>query len=244
MDPKAYLEMADIEDRHWWFVGRRAVLRVLLRAFRLAPEARVLEVGSGTGGNLQMLSEFGKVQAIEMDPTAREISIRKTNGHVEVRYGHCPDEIGFAGDHFNLICMFDVLEHVDEDVQTLSALRQLLASDGRLLVTVPAFSWLWSSHDEFLHHKRRYSAKHFERTAAAAGLKLERLSYFNTLLFPIGVLARLHDRLLRRSVSTGSQMPGAFANLMLGKIFSAESRVLKNFNLPFGMSLLAVLRAD
>jgi SAM-dependent methyltransferase len=244
MDPKAYLEMAEIEDQHWWFVGRRAVLRVLVRGFGLSPEARVLEVGSGTGGNLQMLTEFGKVKAIEMDPTAREISIRKTNGHVEVRHGHCPEDIGFPDDHFNLICMFDVLEHVDEDVQTLSALRPLLTSDGRLLVTVPAFSWLWSNHDDFLHHKRRYSAKHLERTAAAAGLKLERLSYFNTLLFPIGVLARWHDRMLGRSVSTGSQMPGAFANFMLRKIFSAESVMLKNFNLPFGMSLLAVLRAD
>lgn len=236
--------MADIEDRHWWFVGRRAVLRRLIGGLELAPEAQVLEVGSGTGGNLQMLAEFGKVKAIEMDPTAREMSIRKTNGEVDVRHGRCPDDIGFDDHSFHLICMFDVLEHVDEDVETLSALRGLLSSNGRLLVTVPAFSWLWSSHDDFLHHKRRYSADHFKRIAANAGLRLERLSYFNTLLFPLGVLARFQDRLLRRSVSTGSQMPGTFMNVMLRKIFSVEGLMLKNFNLPFGMSLLAVLRAD
>jgi SAM-dependent methyltransferase len=244
MDPKAYREMADIEDRHWWFVGRRAVLKSFIEAFDLTSESRVLEVGSGTGGNLQMLSEFGKVMAIEMDPTAREMSIRKTNGEVEVRHGRCPDNIGFEDHSFQLICMFDVLEHVDEDEQTLSALRRLLSSNGRLLVTVPAFSWLWSSHDEFLHHKRRYSADHFKRIAANAGLRLERLSYFNTLLFPLGMLARWQDRVLRRSVSTGSQMPGTFMNVMLRKIFSVEGLMLKKFNLPFGMSLLAVLRAD
>jgi SAM-dependent methyltransferase len=244
MEPEAYLDMAESEDRHWWFVARRSVLKSLIHAFELPAEASILEVGSGTGGNLRMLAEFGTVKAMEMDAAAREIAIRKTQGSVDVRHGRCPDEIAFADQRFNLICMFDVLEHVEEDVQTLSALRTSLADDGRMLITVPAFPWLWSVHDDFLHHKRRYSARHLARSVAAAGLRVERLSYFNTLLFPLGVLGRLQDRLLRRKTASGIATPTPLVNFLLRHLFSAERLILKKLNLPFGMSLLAVLRAQ
>ena len=242
MDPKAYLEMADTEDRHWWFVGRRAVLKDFIDAFELPARASILEVGSGTGGNLDMLREFGEVKAMELDPTAREIAIRKTQGQVEVRPGRCPDDIAYQDHRFNLICMFDVLEHVDEDVATLTALRRSLADGGRLLLTVPAFSWLWSTHDEFLHHKRRYTARELKDKCAAAGLKLVRVSYFNTLLFPLGVLARLKDRLVRSKVASGAGSPAKPVNFLLRVIFSMEGAILRRMNLPFGMSLVAVLQ--
>lgn len=243
MDPKAYLEMADTEERHWWFMGRRAILKSVIGTFGLPPEASILEVGSGTGGNLEMLAEFGAVKAMEMDPAARAIALRKTSGRFDVQYGRCPDEIAFVDHRFNLICMFDVLEHIDADVQTLAALKGSLARDGRMLITVPAFQWLWSVHDEFLHHKRRYSAAQLAKTITAAGLRLERLSYFNTLLFPLAVAARLQDRILRRRGASGVAMPGAYVNSMLHRVFGAEHLLLKKMNLPFGVSLLAVLRA-
>lgn len=243
MDPRAYLEMAETEDRHWWFAGRRAVIREFIGAFQLPPRASILEVGSGTGGNLHMLGEFGEVKAMELDPIAREMAIRKTEGRVEVRAGRCPDDIPFQ-ECFNLICMFDVLEHVEQDVETLAALRRSLAGSGRLLLTVPAFQWLWSTHDEFLHHKRRYTARELESKAAAAGLRLERVSYFNTLLFPLGVLARVRDRLARSKTATGTGMPAPLVNSVLRGVFSMESALLRRINLPFGMSLVAVLRPE
>jgi SAM-dependent methyltransferase len=241
MDPKAYLEMADTEDRHWWFTGRRAVLTHFLNAFELPPEARILEVGSGTGGNLGMLRKFGEVKAMELDPKARELAIQKTQGQVEVRAGRCPDDIPFA-ECFDLICMFDVLEHIDEDVATLAALRRSLAKGGRMLITVPAFSWLWSTHDEFLHHKRRYTAAELKDKCAAAGLQPVRMSYFNTLLFPLGLLARAKDRLVRSKAASGVGVPAPPVNFLFRHIFSMESAILKRANLPFGMSLLAILK--
>lgn len=242
MSPDAYLEMADTEARHWWFSGRRAILAHLISTFDLPPNARILEIGSGTGGNLQMLSSFGQVSALEMDATARSIASEKTGGRFDIRPGFCPTDIPFAGEKFDLICLFDVLEHIDEDVETLIALKGLLAEGGRVLVTVPAYRWLWSAHDDFLHHKRRYSATEFRQKIVASGLQPVKISYFNTILFPLAALVRLKDRLLSNTSASGSSIPPAPINQLFTILFSGERTLVAKTNLPFGVSLLGVLR--
>ncbi len=244
MSPEAYLEMADTEARHWWFTGRREILSRLISALNLPANARLLEVGSGTGGNLAMLSAFGDVSAIEMDATARSICSKKTSGRFDVRAGFCPNDIPFSDQKFDLICMFDVLEHIDEDVATLVALKGLLATGGQILVTVPAYRWLWSAHDEFLHHKRRYSKAEFRQKVAAAGFHLDRISYFNTILFPIAALVRLKDKLLRNATPTGGSVPVGLLNRVLANLFASERWWLTKTNLPFGVSLIGVLRLE
>jgi SAM-dependent methyltransferase len=244
LSPEAYLEMAETESRHWWFAGRRKILSHLIAELRLPTNARLLEVGSGTGGNLQMLSAFGHVSAMEMDATARSICSQKTGGRFDVRPGFCPNNIPFAGEKFDLICMFDVLEHIDEDVATLAALKELLADGGQILVTVPAYHWLWSAHDEFLHHKRRYSSAEFRQKIAAADYRLTRISYFNTMLFPIAALVRLKDRLLGNTTPTGGSTPLWPLNQVLTMLFSSERFFLTRVNLPFGVSLLGVLSLE
>lgn len=235
--------MADTESRHWWFAGRRAVLASVIGSLGLPADARILEIGSGTGGNLSMLSSFGKVSALEMDATARSIASKKTGGRFDIRAGRCPTDIPFADEKFDLICLFDVLEHIEEDMETLVAAKSLLAKGGRVLVTVPAYRWLWSAHDQHLHHKRRYSLSELRRKSAAAGLQPAKLSYFNTLLFPLAAMARLKDRLLGNSSASGTRIPPAPINRLFCALFSAERYLLGRFNLPFGVSLLAVLRA-
>lgn len=243
MNPDAYLEMADTEARHWWFSGRRAILAHLIATFDLPTHARILEIGSGTGGNLQMLSSFGQVSALEMDATARSIASEKTGGRFDIRPGFCPTDIPFAGEKFDLICLFDVLEHIDKDVETFIAVKGLLAEGGRVLVTVPAYRWLWSTHDDFLHHKRRYSATELREKVAASGLQVVKISYFNTILFPLAAIVRLKDRLLGNSSASGSSVPRAPINQLFKSLFSGERFLLAKMNLPFGVSLLGVLRA-
>jgi SAM-dependent methyltransferase len=243
LNPDAYLEMAQTESSHWWFVARRSILAALIARLRLPAGARILEVGSGTGGNLEMLATFGEVSALEMDASARAIAALKTGARFDIRAGSCPSEIPFEGAQFDLICMFDVLEHIDADQATLVALKRLLAPGGRLLLTVPAYQWLWSAHDAFLHHKRRYALRELRAKLAAAGLQAIRISYFNSLLLPLVIAVRLRDRLLRRTEANGAAVPAPALNALLRLVFGSERYLLRAVNLPFGLSLFALTRA-
>lgn len=244
MNPAAYLEMAETESRHWWFTARRDILARMIGLLDLPKSANILEVGCGTGGNLDMLAKFGKVSALEMDDTARDIALKKTGNRYDIRSGYCPDVIPFKDQRFDLICMFDVLEHIEQDADTLKALKQLLEKNGRILLTVPAYQWLYGAHDEFLHHKRRYSANQLRSTIAAAGLRSVKMSFFNTILFPLAAIVRLKDKLVGNTTATGTSVPPALLNIVFRKIFGSERFLLEYFNLPFGVSLLCVLEAS
>jgi len=244
MSPDAYLEMAEIEASHWWFRGRRAILSRLIERMKLGPGARILEIGAGTGGNLDMLAAFGSVSAMEMDDAARSIATAKTNGRFDIRAGSFPGAVPFTRERFDLICLFDVLEHIDADVETLRGVSALLADGGSVIVTVPAYAWLWSAHDDFLHHKRRYSAQALQQTALAAGYRVHLLSYFNTLLFVAAAFARLKDRWLRKSPAPAADVPPKPLNDVLGTIFGMERFLVPRVKLPFGVSLVCVLRTE
>lgn len=241
MNPEAYEVMARTEDRHWWFAGRRRILASVIETLEPGPAAQILEIGAGTGGNLGMLRHFGEVDAVELDDYARAKALEKTG--VPVRKGHLPDGLPFDGAGFDLVCLFDVLEHVEDDVAALQALREQLKPGGRIVLTVPAHPWLWSGHDVKLHHYRRYTAEALRQCCETAGCRVERMSYFNLLLFPLAVAARLADRLLPRKKSLGEEPPAEPINRAFLTLFASEARWLRRFDLPYGVSLLAVLAA-
>lgn len=242
MSPDAYVEMAETEERHWWFCARRQILTRMLEQLALPKDARILEIGSGTGGNLAMLQRFGQVSALEMNDTARALAQQKMGPNCDIRAGHCPDAMPFDGERFDLICLFDVLEHIPDDAGTLAALSGLLKPGGRVVLTVPAYRWLWGAHDEYLHHQRRYSAAEFKQKLRQAGLVIEKFSYFNTLLFPLAALVRLKERLSGSQQASGGQIPSALINASLKQVFALERFLVPRMNLPFGVSLLAVVR--
>lgn len=243
MSPDAYTEMAKTESSHWWFRGRRAISSSILDTLHLKKGTKILEVGCGTGGNLQMLSNYGVVSAFEMDEVAHKIALQKTGGCYEIRVGHCPNQIPYKNEKFDLICMFDVLEHIQDDLLTLIKLKDLLKPEGKILITVPAYQFLYGPHDVFLHHKRRYTATHLVELIGAAGLESVRVSYFNTILFPLALIFRIKDKLLKSKSVSGKDIPIKSINEVLKYLFSLEKYPLKSFNLPFGVSLLCVLRA-
>jgi SAM-dependent methyltransferase len=243
MEASAYHDMAAVEERHWWFEGRRRVVTDCIARLGLKTDAHILELGSGTGGNLSMLSGFGTVTAIEMNEDARAISSARHAG-VDVRAGTIPHDLPLGARKFDLVCMFDVLEHIEDDAAALLAARAYLAPGGALLITVPAYQALFGPHDEELHHKRRYERAELQERLIAAGLRIEKLSFINTGLLPLAWAVRMLDKALHRPGATGSSVPPAPLNALFTGIFGAEAWVLPHMNLPFGLSLLALARAD
>jgi SAM-dependent methyltransferase len=240
MDPRYAAVHAEEDRAHWWFVGRRAVLLAEM-ARRLPPgELRVVEIGCGSGGMLEALGRFGTPRGVESDPVLRE---RARERGLDVRPGALPDKLPLEAGAWDAVCLFDVLEHVDDEGGSLRACRRLLARRGRFFVTVPAYAWLWSRHDELLGHRRRYTAGSLCRAAAAAGFTVERLTYFNTLLAPPIMTVRLARAILRRP-SHDLRRPSPLVNRMLAACFGAETKLLRWTPLPFGISILLVARAD
>ena len=243
MQPSAYLDMAAVEARHWWFEGRRRVLAGCIIRLGLGPDARILELGSGTGGNLPLLQRFGAVTAVEMNEAARDIALARHKG-ADVRAGMLPHDLPLGEQKFDLVCMFDVLEHIEDDAAALLAARAHLAPGGAMLITVPAYKALFGPHDEELHHKRRYERDELKAALLAAGFRIEKLSFINSALLPLAWALRMLDKALRRPHPTGTALPPAPLNTIFAGIFGAEGLVLPHMDLPFGLSLLALARAD
>ncbi len=236
MEAEVYHKMASFEDRHWWFVGRRKICDRLLAKLSLPADARIMEAGCGTGGNLKMLSRYGDVVGMELDETAITFATARNVGHVT--YGCLPGNIPLDKRSFDLIVLFDVLEHIEEDKVTLEALREYLKPSGRLLITVPAYHYLWSRHDEIHHHKRRYDKRKLFSIVSTAGYNVEYISYYNIFLLPLMAFVRLLQRLTGISLSNELEMPSTIVNKILGNIFASERFIIGRLSLPFGGSII------
>jgi SAM-dependent methyltransferase len=231
--------MADVQDYHWWFVARRRVLEAAINGLALPIQPKVLEIGCGTGGNLAMLSAFGQLHAIEYDDGAR--SIAESLGVCQVLAGGLPESIPFDDGMFDLVCMLDVLEHIEHDGEALRRASRLLKPSGYLLLTVPAYAWLWSEHDEAHHHYRRYTTEIIRCWARIVGLNVYRMGYFNSLLFPLISGVRLMRKMTGRMSGSDTDLPAPTINRMLGILFALERHVVPYTLFPFGTSVMAVL---
>lgn len=240
MEPQLYLQFSALEDEHWWFVARRIILNRAISKLALPEDAEILEAGCGTGGNLPMLRRHGRVYAMELNEVAR--SLASDRGLAKIQPGRLPDDIPFASRSFDLIVLLDVLEHLDEDVASLRALRSRLKPDGWLLVTVPAYAFLWSQHDVANHHKRRYVMRGLRRVVKRAGYDVRYVSYFNTVLFPLVAGIRLLQNWFGGGKGEDLTMPSKLVNRVLTALFASERFLIGRFSLPFGVSLLLLAK--
>lgn len=239
MERAVFERMAEQDAVHWWYVARRDILHDLIeREVRLPANARILEIGCGTGHNFAMLRGFGRVDAIEVDGEARALASRRLG--YAVGNAPLPELPGIADGAYHLVALLDVLEHVDEDEAALASIAGKLAPGGRILVTVPAYKWMWSAHDVAHHHKRRYAKRELMGVAEAAGLKVERIGYFNSLLFPLAAAVRLAGRITGKSESD-DKLPPRPLNALFRTIFGLERHLVGRVPLPAGVSLFALL---
>ena len=236
MDPAIYQRMASVEDKHWWFAARRSIVNATLSRLPLPDHADILEVGCGSGGNLAMLANFGNVYAVEPEPEALAMAEKKKIA--PVMPGTLPHNIPYDEKQFDLIVLLDVLEHVRDDRQALAALFERLKPGGWLLLTVPAFDWMWSQHDETHHHHSRYAKQQLRKLVNNTGLRIHKASYFNFWLFPLIAMVRLWQRNRHQDGNDGLTMPAPWLNRLLFSIFANERRLLRFATLPFGVSLI------
>ncbi len=241
MERVVYDRMAELDATHWWYRARREVLAALIaRKVPLPASARILEIGCGTGHNLAMLGRFGTVDALEMDGAARAVASKRLGRRVED--ARLPELPGVPERHYELVALLDVLEHVEDDRAALRSIARRLKPGGRILLTVPAFQWMWSAHDVVNHHHRRYSRAGLRKVAADAGLRVEHLSWFNSLLFPLAAAARLAGRVTGKQESDDT-LPPAPINRLFETVFALERHAIGRLPFPPGVSIAAVLSA-
>jgi SAM-dependent methyltransferase len=240
MERKVYEQMAQLDSRHWWFTARRRILDgVIERVIQPPSNARILEIGAGTGHNLPMLSRFGQVEASELDPVARQLASERLGRPVVE--AALPDLSMFPEASYDLVALLDVLEHVTEDQASLHAILDRLKPGGALLLTVPINPWMWTAHDVAHHHHRRYRKHEIRKLAVDSGFEIELLSPFNSLLFPPIAAVRLAGKLTGKDDSDDA-MPSPLVNKVLDTIFGLERGLIGRVPMPFGVSLVAVLR--
>lgn len=242
MDRLLYRDHQQQEESHWWFVGRRRVVAMLLKTLRLNSSRRLLDVGSGAGGMLELLLTYGQVTSLEGDAECAE--------HIRERYGervtvlpHFFESLDPTKQTFDVVSMFDVLEHIEDDVAALKKIHALLVPGGWYIATVPACPFLWSSHDDLNKHYRRYMKRELCQKVEQAGFTIARCSYFNFFLFVPIFFARMLFRLIGR-VDSDVRAPSAGVNGLFAKIFSFERFCLSRFSFPIGVSLFIIAKKN
>jgi len=241
VDTEYYASLDAIQERHWWYAARRSILeRVLERVIKVGvPDGKLYDLGCGVGANLPVLEKFGPTLGVDLSPEAIEFCKRRGRGNVALANLNVLEVL--ADNSGSVAMLADVVEHLDDPMPCLEAAYRALKPGGALIVTVPAYKFLWGPSDVVAHHKRRYTAPELRKLLEPL-FEIEHITYFNTLLFGLITAGRFGEMLLQRRGDDGAKLPPALVNAVLETIFRVEARVVPRHNLPFGVSLLGVAR--
>ena len=237
------------EDDHWWFASRTLVINTLMH--QVLPRTnglKLLDVGCGAGNMIHHLSRYGGVKGLEVD--ARPVAAARLRGY-DVDLFDAQDPFPFEDETFDVVSTLDVIGHVDDDLAVLKESFRVLKKGGHMVVTVPAFMFLWSHNDDINAHKRRYTANELEGKMKEVGFKINRLSYNNFFVFPLAAplimlrrgnnepeLASHH--LQEEEYQVEMEPASPMVNKVLGTVGKVEAQLIKAINLPFGTSLIAI----
>lgn len=244
MDSKYYLEYYELERNHWWFKAREEIIETQLKKIAEGKSLNILNVGTATGRGSEMLAKYGKVTSLEFDPDC--VKFLREHVKLEVEEGSVV-ALPYHDNSFDLVCAFDVIEHVEDDRKAADEIKRVCKSGGYIFCTVPAYQFLWSRHDDVNHHKRRYTASSFSRLFADTQKVFA--SYFNSVLFIPISLFRIFSRLvstekIREGSGSDFSLKGnSMANGFFYSIFRMENALLKRkIRLPFGVSYLLLTK--
>ena len=243
MQQHTYAIMNRVEDSHWWFVGRRAILESFLGKIHSALGTRhsalkFLDVGCGTGANLEMLAKFGAAEGVDVSDDALEFC--KAKG-LKAHKG-LAESLPFEDESFDVVTALDVVEHLDDDLAGLKEMRRVLKKGGKTLIFVPAFMWLWGVQDDISNHRIRYTRKQITERLKTAGFEIERATYANWTFFAPIFAGRTLMKITGIKPESENNVNISALNGIFGKIFSAERLWLQNFDFPFGVSIVIVAK--
>ena len=246
MELKEYKNLAEREHFFWWNVGRRRILEDALKRHVVSSHLEILDVGCGPGGNILFLKKFGNVTGI--DSSKEALSFARTQGFLKtVESGG--EKLPFPDRSFDIVSILDVLEHMENDIRALQEIFRVLKKNGILLLTVPAYKWMWSEHDEALHHKRRYKKTELLSKIRATGFSLKESSYFVFPAIPFRALKMLLKKIKNilgvhqnKILKTDDIILVPFLNMLLIAWLTIERYSMRIFSLPFGSSLLVVAK--
>lgn len=242
MRPLNYSVMYDVEDHHWWFIGRRAIVfEQIGKALGERPDGtlQILDIGCGTGATMDHLREFGEVHGIDLSELP--LSFTRQRGHRDIICASAT-ELPFVERSFDLITALDVIEHLDDDVKGLREIRRCLRPGAPAVIFVPAFKLLWGPNDDQSGHKRRYRIDRLRAAVESAGLTIETISYANLGMFLPILVGRRLLKLLGRAETPENRLNHPLVNRLLARIFSIEAGWLRNHTLPFGVSIVCLAR--
>ena len=242
MQVHTYPILYRVEDTHWWYVGRRRIItgfvEEICRNLKTG-RPRILDVGCGTGANLEMLARFGDVEGVDI---AREaLAFCRERGLKDVRHG-AAEKLPYEDGSFDLVTSFDVIEHLDDDVAGLREIRRVLKPGGRTLLFVPAFMFLWGVQDDVSNHRRRYTLAGLQRAVREAGFEVERATYINITFFVPILLVRTLMRAFGLRTESENNINVSALNGIFGRVLGAESSLLRRMNFPLGVSAICVAR--
>jgi len=244
MDISLYKDFYNLAMKHWWFVARRKIIFSMIDKYLPDREQlEMLDAGCGTGSNLKELEKYGR--AIGIDISEEAVKFCKLRGCKNVHKVNQEGSLFFEDNAFDLITSLDTIEHIDDDCAALAEYYRIIKKGGILLVTVPAYDFLWGPHDEVNEHKRRYIAKELRNKVKKAGFTVKKMTYFDTFLFPFFVLVRMGHRVSKMihgnyKIHSDLKMSSTVINYLLKIIFSLEDPLLKKLNFLYGASLLCV----
>lgn len=246
MEIEYYQKMYDLEETHWWFVGKRKIIfSILDKFYKKRKDLKILDVGCGTGIMLTHLKKYGDVTGV--DDSAIALSLCRKRGHrqlFEAPITQLPLEEGT----FDIVTCFDTLSHqrVKDDLQALRELYRVLKKEGQIITSDPAYHFLWSGMDVSERVRERYTKKDLTRKMQEAGFRIEKATYWNTFLFPLVFTIRMIKNLfLSKNKSSSDLWPvPLLLNKALILVLKLEAYLLRRINLPFGVSVLCLGRKD
>ena len=242
MQSHHYPILYEVEETHWWYVGRRRIIQYLVEKIRTTlntPNPKILDVGCGTGANLKMLAAHGRAEGVDISPQAVEFC--RERGLETVRLG-AAEQLPYESGSFDLVTALDVVEHLDDDVAGLREMRRVLSRDGRVLLFVPAFMFLWGVQDDVSNHRRRYTLPGLLKAVEAAGFAVEWSSYANICFFLPVLAVRSVMRWLGLRADTEYGINISLMNGPFSWLFAAERYVFERGQLPFGVSAVCIAR--